>query len=301
MQLYKITTDDTLRETVQHGSNDFHFAYYVDDIWKYDFHYIDWHWHHELEFVTAAKGSVICLIDTEEVILEEGNSLLINSGVMHRFETKDGAIMPNIVFYPSLIAPEGSLIYEKYILPFIESDFTYQMFTPAVSWQNQVLRILCSLYKYLDGSNISELYILQQLAQLWNVLIENIEIPVPSATEKDSFTKHYKIQTMIQFIHDHYQEELTLADIASSAAISKSSALQLFKNGIHLSPVKYLIQYRLSQAALLLRTTKQTISVIAQNTGFQDVSYFCRKFKNFYQMQPGEYRQSKGDSAYFSN
>ncbi len=55
MQFYKITTDDTLRETVQHGSSDFSFAYYVDDIWKFDFHYIDYHWHHEIEIVGGGK------------------------------------------------------------------------------------------------------------------------------------------------------------------------------------------------------------------------------------------------------
>ncbi|MCP1110765.1 AraC-like DNA-binding protein [Lachnospiraceae bacterium PF1-21] len=297
MQFYRIDTDDTLRETVQHGSDDFHFAYYVDDIWKYDFHYIDWHWHYEFEIVTATSGSVICLIGTEEVILEEGNSLLINSGVMHRFETRDGAIMPNIVFYPSLLAPEETRIYEKYIRPFIESSLTYQVFTPEVPWQEQILQILYPLYRYLDGSEISEFYILKQLLQLWDVLLKHAKIPTPIASEKDSASRQYKIQTMIQFIHDHYQEELSLADIASAATISKSSALQLFKKGIHVSPVEYLIQYRLSMAAILLRTTKQPVSVIAQNTGFQDSSYFCRKFKKFYQMRPGEYRQSKDSST----
>ena len=48
METFKITTDETLRETIQHGNNRYPFAYYPDNIWKFDFHRIDWHWHHEL-------------------------------------------------------------------------------------------------------------------------------------------------------------------------------------------------------------------------------------------------------------
>ena len=51
MDYFKITTDETLRETIQHGNNRYPFAYYPDNIWKFDFHRIDWHWHHELEFL----------------------------------------------------------------------------------------------------------------------------------------------------------------------------------------------------------------------------------------------------------
>ena len=47
METFKITTDETLRETIQHGNNRYPFAYYPDNIWKFDFHRIDWHWHHE--------------------------------------------------------------------------------------------------------------------------------------------------------------------------------------------------------------------------------------------------------------
>ena len=44
-----IITDDTFRETAAHGSESFPFCYYLEDIWDFDFHCIDWHWHHELE------------------------------------------------------------------------------------------------------------------------------------------------------------------------------------------------------------------------------------------------------------
>lgn len=58
MDTYKITTDDTLRETLPHGTARYPFAYYPENIWQFDFHRIDWHWHHEFEFLIAAESKI---------------------------------------------------------------------------------------------------------------------------------------------------------------------------------------------------------------------------------------------------
>ena len=127
METFKITTDETLRETNQHGNNRYPFAYYPDNIWKFDFHRIDWHWHHELEFLYTAEGTALCLIGTSKIELHKGCGIFINSGVLHRFEAQSSTFAPNIVFSPTLLAPENSLIYEKYILPVISSSVPYQV------------------------------------------------------------------------------------------------------------------------------------------------------------------------------
>lgn len=60
-----------------------------------------------------------------------------------------------------------------------------------------------------------------------------------------------------------------------------------------MSPIDYVIHYKLKQAAHLLDTTENTILSIAQSTGFDNVSYFCRKFKDVFKLTPSEYRKSK--------
>ena len=57
---------------------------------------------------------------------------------------------------------------------------------------------------------------------------------------------------MMQFIHENYRRNLSLDEIAAQSMISKSSALNLFRSYLHITPVNYLINYRLKQAALLL-------------------------------------------------
>ncbi len=288
MDFYKITTDETLRETVRHGNSSYPFAYYPENLWQFDFHRIDWHWHSELEFLFVANGSALCLAGTNRIELHEGCGIFINSGILHRFETQCNTFIPNIVFSPTLLAPERSLIYEKYIVPVIKSSVSYQIFDPHISWQNQILQLLSQIFSIQESGQNNELCTIQLLFQIWEILLKHLSMDSDSLHRLDH--KQARLQTMMQYIHDRYMEPITLDMIAASASISKSGALQIFQSGIHISPVAYLIQHRLAQAAELLYTTQKSVSSIAEETGFTSSGYFCRKFKQYYLMSPNEYR-----------
>lgn len=117
MGIFKITTDETLRETIQHGNNSYPFAYYPENIWQFDFHRIDWHWHHELEFLFVAEGTALCLVGTSKIELHKGYGIFVNSGILHRFEAQYSTYTPNIVFSPTLLAPEKKSYLRKVYPP----------------------------------------------------------------------------------------------------------------------------------------------------------------------------------------
>lgn len=295
MQFCKTTTDETLREITAHGSEKYPIAYYVDDILQFDLECIDWHWHREVEFVTVSKGTVICLIGQNRIYLEKGWGIFINSGTIHRFETSGGGIMPNIVFAPELISTERSLIHDTYILPVLSSGPAYQILDPNISWQNTILMLLNQIYdtQEQNGDSLSPLNTLLLTTELWKHLFQNINIELASAYVAKSIFQSSRLQIMLQFIHDHYAEHIGLDDIAASTNISRSSTLEAFRQGIGQSPVSYLIEYRLKQAAILLKNTKKTISNISLTTGFSSDAYFCRKFKCYYNITPAEYRKQR--------
>ena len=192
-----------------------------------------------------------------------------------------------------LIAPEKSLIYEKYILPVINSSVLYQVFSPYTTWENNALQLLSQIFTLQETEQDNELCTIQLLFQLWNVLSKNLDLDSDSCGIHRLNHKQARLQAMMQYIHDHYMEEITLEMIAASASISKSGALNIFQSGIHVSPVSYLIQYRLAQAAEQLYATQKSVSSIAEETGFSSSGYFCRKFRQHYHMSPNEYRQKK--------
>lgn len=293
MKTFKIITDETLRETIHHGNSRYPFAYYLDNIWEFDFHRIDWHWHHEFEFLYIAEGTALCLIGENKIELQKGYGIFINSGVLHRFEAQNITLAPNIVFSPTLLAVENSLIYEKYILPIINSSVSYQVLNPCTTCGKQMLQLLSKIFTIQENEQNNELYIVQLLLQLWNILEQNIDWSTNSNNIHRLNHKQARLQDMMQYIHDNYMKNITLETIASAASISKSGALHIFQSILNYSPVAYLIQYRLSQAAEQLFTTQKSVFSIAEETGFASSGYFCRKFKQYYHMSPNEYRKKK--------
>ena len=285
----KVNTDDSLRELTEHGSPAYPFRFYLDRIWDADFHCIPWHWHQEVEFIYAQEGSVTVSVGNSKYILEPGSGMFIGSRVVHRFDATSENLMPNIVFSPTLLAPEGSLIYEKYIQPVLNSACSICVLEPSSSWQNKVLELLKKIFSLQLEAEADELHTVQSLLQVWELLYHNI----PLSSKKESMStgsEQFRLQIMMQYIQDHYSEQVTLDDIASSVSISSSRALQIFNNGIHTSPIAYLLDYRLHYSAKLLSSTENKISVIAQECGFQSSEYYCRAFKKLFKMTPKQYR-----------
>lgn len=291
-QLTKIETDDSLMETTLHGNETYPFRYYYENLALYDFNCVDWHWHNELEFVYAECGDVSIDIGDAHFLLHTGQGIMINSKALHRFQSKGDAIIPNFLFKPSLIAPAESLIYEKYVSPLLSSTLEYYIFQDDTAWQSHALDLIKNIIILQDTDRNRELAVSIQLQKLWLLLLENLTII--SSDNKAAIISRTRLQLMMQYIHTHYSENISLKDIANSAAVGKSTALHLFQDSIKITPVNYLISYRLKQAAQLLSDTEKKITVISSETGFNNVDHFCRSFKKMYGITPTDYRnQSK--------
>lgn len=287
----RIRTDETLRETVCHGSDEYPFKYYNEDIWLFDFHCIDWHWHSEVEFVFIEKGTAEFLVGSGRYVLTEGTGIFINSQVIHRFEASESVIIPNIVFSPSLLSAEDSLIYRKYIQPLLDSSVECLIFSPEVPWQKEVLKNLLLVFDVQDTESIGEIKTVELLLKIWETVYKNANISESIPAAKATAHTQAQLQIMMQYIHKNYSEHITLADIAQTVSVSKSSALNIFNKYLRISPVSYLINYRLKRAAKLLASTDSSIYSIASNTGFENVGYFCRSFKELFGVTPSEYRK----------
>lgn len=289
----RIITDETLLENKLHGSQAFPLQYYYEDIWDFDFHCVDWHWHHELEYVYVQTGQAICFAGEEKMIVPAGYGILINSRVIHRYEAKKSSIIPNLVYSPHLLAAENSLIWQKFFHPFLTEGPRCILFDPSIPWQRMCLQHMLEIFDEQEKQESNEINIMALLFSFWNELFQHWNGETNAEENTSGRINQVRLQIMMQYIQEHYRENIRLEDIASAVHIGKSTVLEIFSRGIRQSPVAYLIQYRLKQAALLLSTTEKKVSRIAEETGFKSSTYFCRKFKNLYDMTPNDYRKSR--------
>lgn len=289
----KIVTDKNFMETIQHGTSDYPFHFYYDNLALFDFNCIDWHWHTEFEFVYVQKGTVTFCIGEEQITLPEGNAVFINSKMLHQYYSEDTAIVPNFVCLPTFIAPIGTRIYTQYVQPVVSSTIGYQVFSPALPWQKEILAILQDIFKQQESDSAIELITSSLLQKLWAIFWEHINSVLLNQQENHSTQSLIKLQLMMQYIHTKYPSPISLSEIAQNAGLSKSSALNYFHKFLKMTPVNYLISYRLKKSSELLMTTDLKIVAVAQKTGFENIGYFCKTFKTHYGLTPTEYRENK--------
>lgn len=293
MNYNKIITDENLMETIQHGDKEYPFRFYYDNLALFDFNCVNWHWHTEIEFVYVQSGTVTFCIGTEQITLSEGNAVFINSKVLHEFYSEDNAVIPNFVCYPTFIAPIETRIYNQYVQPIISSTISYQIFSPVLPWQKEILDILQEIFTQQNSACAKELITSSLLQKLWAVFFEHIDTTHLNQQQDHSAQSQIKLQVMMQYIHTNYSSQIALSDIAQSAGISKSSALSFFHKYLKMAPVSYLILYRLKKASELLITTDLKLVEIAYATGFNNIGYFCKQYKIHYGITPTEYRKLK--------
>lgn len=293
MQQTNISTDETMMELSEHGTDDFPFQYYYEDIKKFDRGYIDWHWHREFEFVTVESGEVHCIIGSLKVTLHQGDAIFINAGVVHRFEAPKSGVIPNILFAPEFVAPVHSRIYEKYVRTFTDSNISHAVLRSTVSWQKDILQYLSTIYGICKTKKDAwELQCLFAVEIIWSILYTHHQ--ELETIEKSGITLivQNRLRLMTAYIEENYATSITLLDIAEAASISKTEALRCFKAGFLTSPVDYLNKYRLKKAYGLLMSTEDNITTIASRVGIDNTSYFNKVFKKEYHMTPGEVRNS---------
>ena len=100
------------------------------------------------------------------------------------------------------------------------------------------------------------------------------------------------IGTAIRYISEHYEDEITVSELAEVAHISRCHFSVRFKERTGFSPYQYLFLYRLGYAKQLLCNTVDSVGEIASRCGFSDVSSFIRAFKRAEGVSPAAYRKA---------
>lgn len=292
MQVTRITTDETFRSVLEYGCTNFPFACYLDEISNHKNKNIVWHWHREFEISYIVEGVVRCFVDDECIILSPGDALFINSEVIHHFEG-DFGLMYNIVFSPELIAGNTPTVFQKSVLPYLESNCKYLLFpkTDAVYFELLAeIRDLGELSRTVTCN--SELKQYSKVIQLWVQIADLTKDGLAPKKGTADMLRQARLRMMMQYIHSNYSFHISLSDIARQASISVSEALRCFKTGLKTTPINYLTEYRLEIAFSQLISTRNTIHQIALSVGFENTSYFCRKFKERYGCSPMVARKS---------
>lgn len=102
------------------------------------------------------------------------------------------------------------------------------------------------------------------------------------------------IKKAINFIKNNYYDNIAISQIAENVGLCRSHFCVLFKKNVRISPMKYLMNYRISRAQIMLRNNV-SVAETAISCGFSSISNFSVQFKKVVGVSPAKYK------SYYNN
>ncbi len=271
---------------------------------------IQWNWHTEIEIIIVNHGDIVFKTHDGQVRLSAGMGIVVNSNTMHAIEP-DGedsnCSMYSAMFHPNFLFGYGhNLVYEKYLTPVVSSSkFQYLVLSEEHDDESKMLDCINNVIATNLIKNYGyELATKSLLCNFWLLLAQKI-VPAQSAkAASKTIASNDEIRTkeMITYIEKHFAEKVTLEDLANTVHISKSECCRCFKRALNLTPIEYLMRYRIYQAASLIQKKDKkasSFSELAFNVGFNNASYFNKVFRQYLGYTPSEYRRKVNSDPNF--
>lgn len=100
------------------------------------------------------------------------------------------------------------------------------------------------------------------------------------------------IEPSLQYVSENYAQEVRMADMAASCAMSESYFRKVFVRTMGMPPLEYVNRYRINRSIYLLRFTDETVVTIAGRTGFPSIATYNRNFRRYVGVSPAEWRKN---------
>lgn len=241
--------------------------------------YITPHWHEHIELIHILSGGGRFYCGANAVDASCGETVVVNSNELHQLESE------NIEYVYMIINP--SFLFGV--------DYDKIVFNSKIPKDDIVASAFEKICRERGKGDICSDYIIKgETYLLMSHLVKKYARERLSKQEYDTrIARMNKINKMLEWIHIHYREQITTADLAKKWYLSESHVCHIFKKAVGMTVLEYINRYRVDKAALLLLNTEETISEIAHEVGFDNLNYFDRIFRRYKNMTPKKYQNTK--------
>lgn len=137
--------------------------------------------------------------------------------------------------------------------------------------------------------DIEQLYRATTLNDIMDVVNRNVTA-LEAVFGQSRTLLHKEIESIKQYIYDHYGEELSVEMLAEKVYMAPSYLSHIFKKETGLNLSRFIKNYRMEMAKKKLETTHEKIVTISYSVGYQNVSYFCQNFREYFGVTPQKFR-----------
>ncbi len=241
------------------------------------------HWHNSLEIVLPICSEDFAWVDGRYYKLYQKNMmpLIINSRSIHAFE--QGRPKPYIG-----LALQINYRFLKELYPEIDHIYFKQ---PDEKVGMLIKKQLFLINEYYETeSNHKDLLIYSALYHLIYLLVEQLSIEKKDKVELKSEKNKHRITSIINYIDENYQEDLTIELLSEVFHLSEGHLSKLFKENLGMTIKAYISQTRAKEVKQALLTSDLPLIDIAIMCGFPNVKSMNKVFKDLYHCTPKQFR-----------
>lgn len=257
------------------------------------------HWHKEIEMIYVTKGLVNIGYDNQLFQVQEGEIFIFGSGESHYFLASPGST--RIVYQFDLAVFQTTSVNQfnqKKITSLFEQAENFSRFW-CKELEDEMRFILEKLFEEVQQKGTGYEYaIMRFLYQL--LMLYYRDIPQKNRTLKEgNFVEstHQKqtlerLNDVFIYIENHFQDVITLEDIANYIGFSPYYFSRFFKKNTGQNFSQFLTEYRLNQAKYILSHENIPMIEVAERSGFNSVKTFHHVFKEHMGISPLKYHKT---------
>ena len=257
------------------------------------------HCHDFVELVVIMKGRGRFFINGQEYPVEEGNLILLNPGTWHYSLPEVGSAKGAKEYYLAFTdveyknCPKGFLpLFNNYqIITVLPEVIKKDMFFFCNAIEREANSCETGRYFMMKSYLIQVLCLLERFQQQERKLEKNPSKDKVPGCEFKSINKKYVVQRIMDYMENHYQEKISLDQIAANMYLSSYYISKIFKSETGDTPINFLISLRMKKARELLDEAQETsIQEVAAAVGYDDAYHFSKLFKKYYGLSPLYYK-----------
>lgn len=146
--------------------------------------------------------------------------------------------------------------------------------------------------KVMASADLLKLIVDNCIKKHINFIVINDSPTIETETTKSTTVYDVKIKKALRYIDSHFSEDLRLEDVSAHVYLSPYYFSKLFKKQLGMGFNSYVTQQRMNNAKQMLQYSDWSIASIAKNIGFSQTSYFCKVFRQTFDVTPQMYRES---------
>ncbi len=248
------------------------------------------HAHKNVEINYVRSGKCYVKIDEKVISFQKGDCMILYPDVEHYFfTTKEKAVLVQLEFrldiFPQM-SPNPEL---KQNLLFLYQLFTHSQKLIKIRNNIEMNRLINKAVRELNDKKPNfEILTRLYFAELFVLISRELD------KQLDFINRQNNPQTeiVLQHIHSNFNQKIQFEKLARQLGVSSRYLRSNFKKSIGISPVSYLMEYRINRALELFKDQSLSIKEIAFDTGFVTQQYFSKIFKTSVGITPKEYRNS---------